>query len=84
MLFRCRYSEEDPKDRTAFLQSRNGGGERVEEEDKRMFKAQLMAATPSLKTDEEFNAEVFYRVSSPYYPRTLSLHGSDFGRLISR
>lgn len=77
MLFRCRYAEEDPKDRTAFLSSRNGGGERVEEEDKRMFKAQLMAATPSLKTDEEFNAEVFYRVSSLYYLTELLLHEFD-------
>jgi hypothetical protein len=62
-LFKCRYLAEEPKERTAFLSSRNGGGERVLEEDKRQCKSQLMAATPSLKTDAEFEAEIFYRVS---------------------
>lgn len=62
-LFKCRYLAEEPKERTAFLSLRNGGGQRVLEEDKRQCKSQLMAATPSLKTDAEFDAEVFYRVS---------------------
>lgn len=61
-LFRCRYSQEDPKDRAAFLNSRDGGGERVENDDKNMYKAQLMAATPSLKSDADFEAEIFYKV----------------------
>lgn len=62
-LFKCRYLTEELKERTAFLNSRNGGGERVLEDDKRQYKSQLMAATSSLKTDSDFEAETFYRVS---------------------
>lgn len=67
-LFRVRYNDEDAKDRQAFLSSQRFGGERVSDEDKNILKPQLMAATPNLKSDAEFEAETFYRV------RRLHLH----------
>jgi DNA primase large subunit len=63
MLFRVRYSNEDPKERQGFINSLPFGGDRVSDGDKIQLKTPLMAATPSLRSDADFEAEVFYRVS---------------------
>lgn len=62
-LFKIRLQDEDPKARAAFLSSKRFGGEPISEDDKRLYKIQLMAATQALKSDADFEKEVFYRAS---------------------
>ncbi|KAF8308412.1 DNA primase, large subunit [Clavulina sp. PMI_390] len=62
-LFRCRYAEESSAARAAFLSSRSsGGGIRVENDEKMMYKSQLMAATSAIRDDNDFAEETFYKV----------------------
>lgn len=70
-LFKCRWRAASQQERTAFLNARNFGGDLVLEEDKKMYMKQLMAATPSIKSETDFGAESFYKVCIFHFESTI-------------
>ncbi len=63
-LFRVRYYEDRPDERAAFLASKRFGGESISDDEKMQYKQQLMATTYSIRTEDDFIKEIFYRVRS--------------------
>ncbi|KAI0345442.1 DNA primase large subunit [Trametopsis cervina] len=77
-LFKCRYEEDDHAERELFLQSRDFGWEQVDEAEARMYRAELLAASPppaSLTTPEKYLKVRWTRVPDLVEKRRVFLKG---------
>ncbi|KAF8324690.1 eukaryotic and archaeal DNA primase, large subunit-domain-containing protein [Cantharellus anzutake] len=61
-LFRVRFAEAKQAERDAFLASKRFSGEPISDDEKAQLKRQLMDTTFSIRTEEDFAKENFYRV----------------------